>query len=148
MNIGASYGDPRAEFFIRENANSALGDPLTWYHADQLGRDLSRENESGFAEMVTLVGSEDRPGDPDQLSTLFIVFMYKRGRRLSGGRRATFLSGHYVVPPGIEGQITLSGSFICYNGIPLVFTPPPEGRVTLKGVPLTHNNIPVIFTPS
>ncbi len=90
MNIGQSSGDPRAEFYVRETTSSVIAGPYPKYHADLVARKLSDESQSGYAQVVTLVGADDRPGDPAQDSVLFVVYVYIRGRKLFGGRAATY----------------------------------------------------------
>ncbi len=90
---------PREEFYVREDKNDPLFGPLNFAHADYYARKLSRENVLGLAEMVTLVGANDRAGDPVKTpSKLFVVFVYRRGRKLLGGRTAN-LHSELQIPP-------------------------------------------------
>jgi hypothetical protein len=97
-NPGASIGDPRQEFYVREDKNDALFGPLTYQHANAQARELSEdEDKSGLAEIVTYVGA--RPGDPVGNATeLRVVYMYIRGKQTLGGRTAQFHSDRQLPP--------------------------------------------------
>lgn len=89
--------------------------------------------QTSVAQIVTFVGSEDRGGDPDNIpSTLFIVYYYVAGKQLLGGRAATY-------------QINRTGSVDCSTASPLSGTP--ENQVTLNGTPILLNGVPIIFIP-
>lgn len=100
MNVGASVGDPRQEFYVREDKNDELFGPLTFQHAVAQARALSlNEEKSGLAEICTYVGASDRPGDPIKSpSVLFVAYMYIRGKRTLGGRTAQYHSDRQLPP--------------------------------------------------
>jgi len=95
-NIGSLLGDPRREWYVRENSQDPLFGPLSFAEADRHCRYLSQlEDRSGLAELVTYVADTSRGGDPARLSPkprLFVAFIYIKGKRTLGGRTAQFHS--------------------------------------------------------
>ena len=90
-NIGASEGEARKEYYIRELPTDPLFGPLTYQHANAQARLASKENDTGVIELVTIVG--ERPSDPKGIVRTFIVGRYVRGRLTLGGRVAEYNSG-------------------------------------------------------
>tara|TARA_R100001244_G_scaffold36778_2_gene33629 strand:- start:6116 stop:6421 length:306 start_codon:yes stop_codon:yes gene_type:complete len=99
-NVGASSGDPRREFWVRENKDDTLVGPFTLFEADTHARYLSQlDDKSGLAEVATYVG--DRPGDPARAHlALFVVYMFIRGKKTLGGRTAAYHSKEGLPPTG------------------------------------------------
>ena len=78
------------DFYVRETASDALFGPLTFQHAEMYARLMSKENDSGLAEVVTLVGS--REGDPAISPAIFVSYIYVRGKCVLGGKTANYHS--------------------------------------------------------
>ena len=75
-------GQP-AQFYIREREGDPLFGPLDYNSMDYKAREESKENESGIAQVVVLLGT--RPGDPPYDPPIeFVKWVYIRGRRLAG----------------------------------------------------------------
>lgn len=97
-NTGSSLGDPRQEFWIREDQSDTLVGPFDFPTADRQARAMSEdEDRSGLAQVVTYVGA--RGGDPVKATPeLRVVYMYIRGKRTLGGRTAQYHSDNDLPP--------------------------------------------------
>lgn len=87
------------KWYYRENADSELVGPMTYYVADKQARALSRdEKKSGLAELLVYSGT--RNGDPPPVggSKLQVVYMYIRGVRVLAGKKAQYHSDNRLPP--------------------------------------------------
>jgi hypothetical protein len=84
-----SLGDPTKAWYVRENKQDSLDGPMTFQHAELVARKLSRENNSGLAEVVVYEGSK-----------LFVVGVFLRGAKRFQGRRAQ-TSSDFDLPPTV-----------------------------------------------
>ena len=119
------------EWFVRFDQDDPLEGPYSFTKADAVARWRSREKNESKADLVTFLGA--RAGDPvTDPERLFVTFLYIHGKRTLGGRMAEFnssLGEPYIFPdlppdPNAppEGQVTLNGNTLVFNGIPVVFT--------------------------
>ena len=87
-------GQP-AQFFVREKEGDPLFGPLDYNSMDRQARQESRDNDSGIAEVIVLIGTRtgDPPFDPPRE---VVKYVYIRGRRLYGSRATEFLGRTFM----------------------------------------------------
>jgi len=96
-NIGLSEGEPRREWWVRENQNEPLVGPFSFRDASKHARYLSQcEDRSGLAQVCTFVGT--RGGDPKTEPELRVAYMYIKGKMTLGGRMAEYHSDRDLPP--------------------------------------------------
>lgn len=86
---------PLREFYLRNNKDSELEGPYTYYEAEIKGRTATREaarTRKGdiSMELVTIVG--ERQGDPTITPKIRVVCVYLAGRKTVGGALADYNS--------------------------------------------------------
>lgn len=64
-------------YYYRDFYSEELSDPMRFDHADKAARKLSKENESGVAELLTYYNGQ-----------LFIVATYCRGTKRYQGKKS------------------------------------------------------------
>jgi len=85
-------------WFVRENPDDTPFGPIDFPTANQHARALSNDKEkSGLAEIIVVMGSRDFDPPVEQL-WVDVVFVYRRGKRLTGGNLASYQS-RYRLPP-------------------------------------------------
>ena len=87
--MSGGFKEPTKAWYVREDKDSDMFGPLTFYHAEQYARNLSETNDSGLAEVVTYEGER-----------LFVVGVFLRGAKRFQGKRAQF-SSDFDLPPTV-----------------------------------------------
>lgn len=90
-NIGASYGPPRKEWYVRKDVNDPWFGPLSFRDADKHARVMTRDGTDTSVKYAQIGTTADRTADPNtQPDLLFVVFIYENGKAFLGGRQAEF----------------------------------------------------------